>query len=215
MSLFMHRIIAAFLFTATIAPGALGQSSLRLEVRSSSIVVAGATAKGRVVLFSTAREIHRDWNAIVPRILMLTDTDVAGSVTFEVGQSIPFQSIWVAVDLNSGRTAAGTPTGFPLRTSTFRFNPIHHNIAGDDRIVYGRQYGQFLLVRPGEGAWTTIAADGGAGDSDGRADGVTTIDPSTMRPIGNSRPAPPRFSAHDVVIAIDSFRLEIFSGEVQ
>lgn len=208
--------VVALLVTLLAVPAAAAERALSITFSATKVTVSGATPHAQILIFSMAREKHEYWSSSVRRNLLLKDDRGDGSVSYDLGMPVPQVSIWAAFDLKSGQWAVSAPAGRAFQPATFRANPVQQgNQQDDDRIRYGREYGEFLWVRPGVGAWTLNAADGGPDDADGKQDGAVTINPSTFVPVGTSPPPDKKFKSRDIVIIIDSFNMDVFSMEVQ
>ena len=199
---------------------------LNVQIDASAITVSGATPHGKVVIFSMSREPRQYFTASIRRDGIVSDAAGTGEVTYDIHKAIPHASIWVAVDLDTGRTQIVTPNGFPLRVASFRADPIKHDNNGNvSHIRYGRPYGEFLWVRPGVGAWALDAGNGssfdaqgqfeGEHDGDWQHDGVVSVVPSSFEPMGDSPAPDDKMKPKDVVIIIDPFAMDVISTEVQ
>lgn len=192
-----------------------------ISFQPRSVVVDGITAQGQVVWYSVAREVAEDDVAtLVRRSGVRADEDGDGKVSWDLEADVPLRSIWVAVDLATGRLAVATPEGYPLRRVGWRGRGLGRDDARADRVEDLRTYADVLLVRPGEGAWRLTAGDGSELDEDGAADGKLAVALDRMRPLegvegsegtvkaGEAAP-PSRFSPKDVVVLIDPNRMEL------
>ncbi|HYO15100.1 MAG TPA: hypothetical protein VE685_18045 [Thermoanaerobaculia bacterium] len=180
-----------------------------ISLEPEAVVASGCTPRGRVVWFGVAREISEHAATIVRREEILTDDDGDGTVRFELGREVPFQSIWVAVDLENGAWTAATPEGFPLREFSLPGRGAVRGQGRPDWIETTRGYVHLLVVRPGQGAWGFRAGDGGAGDDDGESNGVLAASLARLRGVGASPAAPERFDPRDLWIVVDPTRMEI------
>lgn len=185
-----------------------------LAFEEQAVVVSGLTPQGRVVWFSLAKQVEGYMANFVPRQDLLTDTDGDGVVRFELGRTVPLQSIWVAVDLASGEAAVGTPEGFPLRDASAPPGHGRGEAGRPDWVETGRELLQLLVVRPGLGAWTLTLGDGGENDADHGADGRVTAALARLSAVGASPAPPERFQAKDLVFAIDPDRMEILAERI-
>jgi hypothetical protein len=195
---------------AALAQPATPQSP-EITFQTRSVTVAGLTAKGQVVWYSVAREVAEDDVAtIVRRSETQTDEDGDGKAVLDLTGDVPLRSIWVAVDLATGRYAVAAPEGYPLRQAAWRGRGLGRGNPRADRVEDLRTYADVLLVRPEKGAWRLTAGDGSAQDDDGAADGKIAVALDQMKPVtaGGAEP-PARFEARDVVILIDPNRLEL------
>src|SRR5215203_947687 len=87
---------------SSLSSAALAQPAITLQQRS--VTVEGITAKGQVVWFSMAREVSEDDVAtLVRRAEAQTDGEGDGRVVWDIDREGPLRSIWVAVDVATGR----------------------------------------------------------------------------------------------------------------
>jgi hypothetical protein len=182
-----------------------------ISFEPEAVTVSGLTAGGKVVWFGVAREISERVATIVRRTRVLTDEDSDGAVRLELDRTVPFQSIWVAVDLTTGTAALAVPEGYPLRSVELPAGSLGRGEGGkSDWVQDARSYAEILLVHPGEGAWADRVGDGGERDDDGAYDGQLAASLVRMQGVGPSPPAPPeRFRAGDVVVVIDPNLMEV------
>jgi hypothetical protein len=182
-----------------------------ISFEPEAVAVSGLTPGGKVVWFGVAREISERTATIVRRTRVLTDEDSDGVVRLELGRDVPFQSIWVAVDLTTGAATLETPEGYPLRNVELPPQSLGRGESGEaDWVEDSRNYVEILFVRPPEGAWGVTVGDGGESDDDGAYNGRAIAALTQMRGAGPSPPpAPERFRAGDVVVVIDPNRMEV------
>lgn len=208
--------LSSLVLSLSVSAAALGQPAgpqpPEISFRPGSVTVDGMAAQGQVVWYSVAREVAEDDVAtLVRRSGVRVDDDGDGKVLWELEWEVPLRSIWVAVELATGRVAVATPEGYPLRRVGWRGRGLGRDNARADRVEDLRTYADVLLVRPGEGAWRLTAGDGSDQDDDGVADGKLAVALDRMRPVeGIAEAAPPsRFGSKDVVVLIDPNRMEV------
>jgi hypothetical protein len=175
-----------------------------------AVVASGMTPGGQVEWFGVAREISEHSATIVRRDRIASDDDQDGAVRLELGRPVPFQSIWVAVDLTTGAAAVATPEGYPLRRLELPGGNVGRGGGKPDWVEDDRGYVEILAVRPGVGAWGAAVGDGGEADDDGVYDGRLVASLARLRGIGPNPPAAPqRFGPRDVIVVIDPNRMEV------
>lgn len=205
VGLFFLLLMAVPLIPAAAAPPVL-------ILEPQAVTASGITPKGRVVWFSVAREISQRAATVVPRILLATDDDGDGKVRLELAKDVPLQSIWFAVDLETGQAAVTAPEGFDLQEADFPARAIPAALNGldlDRRFLYA------VLIRPGAGAWMLRAGDGGASDDDGEPDGTLRARLASFRGIGETPLSPPtRITARDLLLVIDPNRMDFLRFQV-
>ena len=197
----MIGALAALLAVTWSAPVS-AQPELTLAPETVSIAV---PAGGRVAVVGLMRQVHgviagfERWEGIV------ADDDGDGLVEIVLERAAnPEWSQWIAVDLASGewstagRSVAAEPAR-PVATAV-------EQAAGSPLWPVPEGIVEVLVVRPGEGegagAWGGGVWDGGSADGDGAADGSVGVAPGTLRPVGDSPPAPESYAAGDVLIAL-------------
>jgi hypothetical protein len=174
------------------------------------VTASGLTPGGQVVWFGVAREISQRVATIVRRT-EIAEADKDGAAVLELEKAVPFQSIWVAVDLATGLVTVAGPEGFPLRQPALPVDAVGRGGGGQpDWVEDVRGYVEVLVVRPGEGAWAATVGDGGENDDDGAYDGRLRASLAGMRGVGEKPAEPPqRFNLRDVVVVIDPNRMEV------
>lgn len=182
----------------------------KLTFEDEAVRVSGLTAGGKVVWFGVAREISARTATIVRRDEIAADEDKDGAVRFELDRPVPFQSIWVAVDLTTGAAGVAVPEGHPLRRIELPGRTAGHGSGKPDWVEDDRGVVEILLVRPGEGAWGATVGDGGEADDDGAYDGRLMASLARLRRMeGTASEAPERFRPRDVLVIIDPNRMEV------
>lgn len=176
-----------------------------ITFEASGVTVSGLTPRGRGVLFSVAREVERYATTVVRREEILADEDGDGTASLALEKEVPFKSVWIAVDLESGESVAAAPAGFPLREAEL---PPRAIPAALNRLDLERKLVHLLLVRPKTGAWGLRVGDGGASDDDGRADGTLRARLGRFWSVGDTPPPPERLAPGDVLLVIDQETLE-------
>jgi len=189
-------------FVVTAATGA----TLSVNVSGSQVTARGVTPNGEVVVFGrTHRHVggtpHLGRHASVER-----DTDGDGVVSLTIAE-LPPHSVWVVVDQQTGSQAAGAPDGqelrvFPLATGAW--------YEGAESIDIRSGFLDFLLVRPGKGAWLLDITQGGRNDDDGRLDAVLRARLGTLEQLAGKEKAPTHAQKKDVLAIIDPRTLDVF-----
>jgi hypothetical protein len=182
---------------------------LSLNANPTAFVATGVSAHGQVVLVGISRGIdpEDDVVSIHRQAEVLADDDGDGSVTLDLGRSVPQHSMWIAVDLTSGSAAFAAPPWFRLRNVAWRGHGAMHG-PSRDVIEDNRPYAEVFVVRPGVGAWTSRVGDGGPTDADGVPNGKLQAALDAMTPLPGSPAAPAQFQPSDVVILMDPNALE-------
>src|SRR6185295_5975461 len=136
-----------------------------------------------------------------------------GDARFALDRSVPYKSIWVAVDLASGSSTAATSRGFPLREVTL---PSAYLLPGGgalqtDAIQAGWDAVEALVVRTKAGAWGYSAGRGGTSD-EGGGGGLLRFSLDRMHSLGAATAAPPRLDPADLLILIDPNEMLLARG---
>jgi hypothetical protein len=203
------KALASVCLLLLAVPAAAASPALSFE--SNAVVAGGVTPQGRVVWFSIAREISRRAATIVPRVELQTDIDGDGKVRLELGGEVPLRSIWFAVDLETGEAGVAAPEGFPLLEAQMPGRAIP---AALNRLDLERRFVYLLLVRPGVGAWTLRAGDGGASDEDGQPDGTLRATLADLTTAGDGPPPPAHVSPGDLLLVIDPNRMTFLRARI-
>jgi len=202
--------VAGLLTLALLPAAALAAAAPVITFAPQAVVVSGVTPGGKVACFSVAREISERTATIVRRPRLAEDDDKDGSVRLELDRKVPFQSIWVAVDLTTGESAVAVPDGYPLHRVDLPGRNLGHGGGKPDWVEDDRGYVDVFIVRPGQGAWWGTVGDGGETDDDGAYNGRLIASLVRLHGVGASPPgAPQHFSPHDVVVVIDPNRMEV------
>jgi hypothetical protein len=211
----MRNLSLLLLLVIALAPVAFADGpSLAVQVGETSVRVSNLTPGGDAVLFSYAKFGSHGGTTSAARPRLLHDDDGDGVVT--LAEPVPYVSVWVAVDWKTGATATGAREGFPLYVrplapALFRKDADEQISALEKRIPRL----MLLLVRPGQGAWTLRAREGGPGDRDKEANGHLVLAFEDAQPLEEGKEkAPKHLKAGDVVVAIDLGHLDLFVGEV-
>lgn len=189
--------------SATVSAGQLTVTALS---SGGSVAVSGLTAHNERGMLSK-QSIAR----------VLTDDDRDGRIVYAPAAGIPFQSVFVVVDLVGGTTTVVAPEGYSVD---------HHEIGraalkkDQDGLVSALEldqlHAEILIVRPGEGAWVIAAHDGGGGSADGIADGRLSIQFEQARSLVDpDQKAPKKLKKGDVLAVIDPAHFEVRTVTVQ
>lgn len=192
----------------------LAQSSPVVTIRGDSVEVSDVIRGGSIALVGTGRGVGR--RGMISQILethLLVDQDADGVVSFKPKNGVPFRSVWVATEIDTGRFATGSPEGF-----AYRHLPLESSLKKDLEGELGlleRDVPRMvvLLVRPKSGAWVIAAREGSSFDRDGSNGRLQIAFEDTVAIAGKAK-GPKHLKIGDLVVAIDPYRLELFSAEV-
>ncbi len=186
---------------------------LQLTV-GESIAVSNATPGGNVVLFASGLDGSRGVlrQRRLAQAVMAND---AGVIAYQPRLPFPYRTIFVAVDVETGRIAMAGPPDYEVQVRPFPTERLDRKTDGVSGMVDADiSRAELLVVRPKGGAWRLSAAEGASGDVDKQHDGKLALDFSTATPVIAGIEAPSRLKNKDVVVLIDSAQLEIFTTEI-
>jgi len=143
---------------------------LSVEVAANQVRIAGAEPNQRVLLVGYSRW-RQDYIGRLQRERAWLIADAAGIASLKLDSGVRPDSVWVAVDIQSGRYGSAAPAASPRREMP----------RGQ-----AQKPAYFVIVRPGEGAW--------------EADGGTEISLDGLKAIGGSPVAPASFRAGDLLL---------------
>lgn len=203
------RSLFGFLLTITVVSAAAG-APLSVQLSNDAVTVLDVTPGSSVAMLSVAREPSYYMSRVVSRGEMLIDTDRDGTVRYEAQGGVAFSSIWVVVDVRSGDIAWTVPAGFlaqEMRQRGAGRGRALEAIAGT--VETGRNSVDLMIVRPGTGAWSVAARDGGPSDRDRTVNGRVRLDLSKLTPLSpTSGAAPHALLKGDVVVVLDADLME-------
>ena len=215
----IHLCAVTLLLTATAATAQTTSASPPLTIRFAEreVAVSGATAGGKVAWFSVAKEI-RNFAALLQRRDAIIEASAAGEAAFVLEQPVPPISIWVAVDVATGRFAVAPAPTFEQRELVLPADALRPGSRGSADAITDDTH-EFLevgLFRASKGSggssgfWGGTVGDGGQSDADGKSNGQVVLALSRLRPIGQSAPlVPPVLTPDDVVAVIDSNEMAV------
>jgi hypothetical protein len=170
-----------------------------------SIRITGLTPGSSAVYLAAARIAHGYSRDIATESGTVSDPDHDGIADIPLHRRLPLHSLWIAVDLATGRSAVEFPhpPGAFHRSEKLNMGELRE-LARDGFYV------MFLVVRPSVGAWTLTVEDSDRHDADNLTDRKVKLRIRDMEPVGGS-PAPPQhLQKGDVVFAVDPIDLRVF-----
>jgi hypothetical protein len=214
------RILAAWFFVmSTTAISGQQTDALSLSFWDGEVTIDGATPHSAVALSYVAR-VPLDGISEVYTDSLSLPTDTTGSASFRPEEGLPIRSLWVAVDVASGRHAAAWPgDGVPPVVDPFP-GDLRPGVGNVDRFESPALHLQLTVVRPGSqggprgGAWGLRGRRGGPNDSapPNRGTGIYRVD--AMRPLFSGDDVIPALRPHDIVVAINPNRMTYFVTQV-
>lgn len=176
-----------------------------------TVTVSGFPNGHRVVLFGAGIGSYAHTALLTYNALWLADDDDDGSVTFTV-RHLPSRAIWFAIDYETGTywiAPGSAQSGRPIAFNGDRWRP------GLRDLDVRRQYLRALVVRPGSGAWTLRATDGGTRDADAFQNGILRLRLEQMDRLLGEQHGPPVAVPRDLVVLIDPQTLDYFVDEAR
>ena len=155
---------------------------LDLVVTAERVEVTGGTANGHILLVSYGQ----DWDPgryvrQFKRYQAFVHADGQGILSVQRRGSA--DSVWVAIDVESGR--CGTTAGDPAkrRQESIKRDALKLKNGKLKKLDVDLPLAYMVLVRPGAGAWELMAGDGSARDDDGepsKPNGKTSLSLDAM-----------------------------------
>lgn len=198
-------IIASFLIAASVFADQ-SIAPLTLAFTENSVMVSGVSPRATVYGFSLSREPQWGYQKIVPRETLLTEQN--GQVIWTLPTGIPLRSIWFFVDLSTGAYGTGTRPDYTFaHPFTLTDQHLKKNVAGDvDTFSLTGSLVEFVVARPGVGAWNILLVYRDPQDQATEADKIT-ISVFDLKPaLTNTEPPPRKLKKGDVVFLMDSSR---------
>jgi hypothetical protein len=188
---------------------------LQAIVTASSVQVRNVSSGGEIVLFTAQLEATGGLLRQRTGATRVSDTDRDGIVTFKSPRTIPQRSIWVAIDLETGRSVIAGPSGYPINVLPVPTTLLKKDAEGVIGVIDDeRRSAEMLVVRPKDGAWRVIAFEGSDNDGDQEENGKLSLASSNAVAVGNSGKPPNRLKKGDVIAVIDPGRMEVFVTEI-
>lgn len=185
---------------------------LQASLTSDQLSFSNVTPGGQLVLFGASIRSERGMSTLRRFSEVLADGDRDGTVLYQPRGGVPFRSIWVAVDVRTGNHVVATQDGYELIHQEVSAKDLKHDSDAAVGLLEERLSVDLVLIRPGDGAWSLRAREGGNTDGDKMRDGRLTLlfgnahalDPSFGK-------APKHLKRGDVLAAIDTGRLELLT----
>jgi hypothetical protein len=195
-------ILAIAISTSLAAEG----SSLVASVSADAVEVTNVSTGGEVVFLWASLDSVHGFPREATGTVQVRDDDGDGIVRVIPKQPIPPDSIWVAVDLQSGRHAVARPEGYPITIMEFPAGQDGRDILAG--LAERQARVEILTARPRKGSWRL--RDIGRPphrDRPGPANAEAKAVPQTDD-------APPELMPGDIVAIIDAVRMEVFVTEI-
>ncbi len=206
-------------FAAAVAPAAVfvlsavSAGAVDLKFTGEGVVASALEPGATAAVFSVSRE-SLPWSVRLVRWSeLVADDDGDGSVEIRPERGVSQASVWAVVDLSTGELAIGGPEGSSAREVAFDGSRgLARSPEGSlRRLKHDFESVELLVARPGEGAWTFAASEGGPRDRGVSSDGELEVDLSEADPVGQTESAFDELRAGDVVLGVDPRALRFFA----
>jgi hypothetical protein len=199
------RPLNIFLLSFLLSGGLSLSAQPSISFEPEAVRISGLTAGGEAVYLAAARIAHGYTRDIATESRTVSDPDRDGIADIPLHRRLPLHSLWIAVDLSTGRSAVEFPhpPGAFHRSEKLNMGELRE-LARDGFYV------MFLLVRPSVGAWTLTVEDSDRHDADNVTDRKVKLRIRDMEPVGGSPGPPQHLQQGDVVFAVDPIDLRVF-----
>jgi hypothetical protein len=200
--------VAANAWAATVSKPDAKPAGPALAFSGQTVTASGFSPHSSVVIFGVAMVPTRYSMQVQRWAKAIDDTSGSGVFTLDLGQDVPQQSVWAAVDRNGGDYVLSQPLGSlatvvdtPPRGSRFQ----RRKGAVDTFGLVGTSL-WMLYVHPGHGVWLWKERDGSATDVDGPS-ASTTVSVDNAVPLVAGDAKPKEFVPGGVLVAVDWTRM--------
>jgi hypothetical protein len=194
------------ILTLVLCPIAATAASIDVTREGELITVRRVTRGASVLVVTFVNEPNSYRVKQSASVTTLSDTDNDGAVAMTL--AVTGQSLTVAVDLATGDVGTLTPGGRPINLSAKHFTSLARTLRHDaDHIDAAGDQLDFLVVRPGVGAWIAETGDDTDADDDPSPDAIR-IAVSDLRALSANSPSLSTLTHGDVVIAVQPDTLD-------
>jgi hypothetical protein len=178
-----------------------------ITLQDQAVLAGGLTPGSPVVWLSVEYRVDAEFSSDLTQRYETGTAAADGTARLDLPRPPAPRSYWVAVDLGTGAYALATPSQY--RIARAPSPPTLDTATAADALLETRQYVLGLLVRPGVGAWSFGAGDGGPVDQDGEVNGKLRIALDKLTPLTGSPAAPEKAAANDLWLIIDPLTMQI------
>jgi hypothetical protein len=207
----MAFALMAFLYGAGRTDAASGAPGLAGRVSGATVLIEGVSPRKNVLLFGVSLERTRFQSTYVRWERVATDNDGDGVVEFALDRPVAHESIWAAIDLQTGDWVAIAPQGTAPRQAVIPREALIPGLQSEQTAAVDLQSEALfvVVVRGGAGAWGLDAFQDGRNDSDSHDPARLRVMLDGLRSLsGNAQP--PKFLVPgDLFLAINPYHLEI------
>ncbi|MEO8383366.1 MAG: hypothetical protein ABI779_27165 [Acidobacteriota bacterium] len=182
----------------------LATAAPAIEVIPAGLRATGLTRGGETIWFGASIDTFAMTPRLKRHVAAVSDTDRDGQTDYEIANLSRFTFI-VAVDAATGEYALYKGQGvdgveIDLRGGRWQ--------AGLDQVDIPADFLEILLVRPGAGAWTASAIDGGKQDGDEQRNSKFRLKVKDMTPVSGSGRPQGAVRRGDLLVVVDPFSLK-------
>jgi hypothetical protein len=186
------------LFLLPIVATSPAAAQLTLAFEPEAVVARGVPPEASVAFLAVEREPTGSYQAVRFVQEVGGPAGQEGTVRLELERPVAFKAVWAAVELAGGELTLATPTATPVREEPFEPGAFAPGSDGEvDGVGHPRRLATLLVVRPGEGAWAGLAADGGEADADGVGDGQVRVSLGSLGALDSDSRAVPEALRRD------------------
>ncbi len=204
--------LAAISYTAT---ATAAEPQLTIAFDDARVTAGGANSGAKVIVVGYERRIQDRVQAVKRHHSVLT-ADAGGNAVMKPDGGVSPHSVWVAVDVATGRFGTAAPGGGSGQQIALRPESLKKDNLGQLRKFVSRLPRTYLLlVRPGAGAWDLMAGDGGRSDDDLVIDGKIEVSTESMKPMRGYGEAPKNFRKGDLIVGFSPDQLAYFVVRIE
>lgn len=217
-----HGLLMRIFFLASVMTWPLigdvhaAAADLSASITANAVEVANATPGGDVVAMTMQLEAYRGGQREFSTAVVAKDDDRDGNVRLLDGRKTPRRSIFVIVDIATGRHVVLGGRDYRTRVITAPKHLLKEEPDGISGFT-GRDVprSHMLVVRPGAGAWRVAVGDGSFADGDKVNDGKVTLNFEEALAVSGQDKSPKRLKKGDIVAVIDPAQMEVFVLEIE
>jgi len=199
MPYLMIRLGAATIATLLLLlPASAATAAPAIEVVPTGLRATGITPGADAVWFGMTMDTFNFARRLTRHAAVVRDDDRDGVVLYELPEISRFSLLFVA-DTATGAYAVFRAEGVKAIEHDLRGNQWR---AGIEHLDLSTDFAEVLLVRPGEGAWTMSAVEGGKNDGDRDRNGKFRLKVKDMEPVGTNTAKPQGAARRDDLIIL-------------
>jgi hypothetical protein len=194
-------------------PDASAAAPISIQVGETAVDIANSTPSGHVLLVNAGLESYG--GMLVQRggsQDLVAGSD--GTCRYVSKSQISLRSVWIAVDIETGQYVTGSRMGYIAIVQPLSPTLLSKDASGVMGVtdIEARSL-DLYFVRPKQGAWRLRAAQGGPDNAQMFA-GKLKLSSVDAQPVVGKDPPPSRLKTADLVILINTGRLETLIAEI-